>query len=341
MPRVNTQLTKLLNIDLPILSAPMAFASEADLASAVTGASAFGFMGAGFSSSQYLKQNIQIVRDKLRLPAGAPVPIGIGFIGWILEMTETSDDPRIEAILAEKPVAIWFAFGVDLGKYIAQVRRYDAKRDHKTIIFAQVSSVEDALKAANEWKVDVIVAEGTEAGGHGGSEAPPLLTLLQGVLRAVPNGPLVVATGGITTGSHIAALLTAGAAGVVLGTRFLFTHECIYSPKQKKVIVEAGIGSTVRTLAFDEVGRTMGWPPKHNGRAVANNIMKDVDEGLSLDERLKRFDESAKAGDSSRLVVWAGVGVGLTNKITTAAEVVKELSEEMVKALERASKLIV
>ncbi|KAG6855887.1 hypothetical protein H0H87_009710, partial [Tephrocybe sp. NHM501043] len=326
-------------VDLPIISAPMAFAAEADLASAVTAASAFGFMGAGFTPSAQLKSYFQVVRQKLGIAQGQPVPIGIGFISWILAMTESSDDPRIEAVLEEKPVAIWFAFGSDLGKYVAQVRAFDGKRDHKTIIFVMVNSVEDALRAANEWKVDVIVAQGVfhfeyilfrvidiapsgiEAGGHGGSEAPPLLSLLAAVKHAVPHGPLVVAAGGVSTGSQIAALLTMGADGVVLGTRFLFTEECIYPSEKKEACLKADLSltSTIRTLAFDDVGRTNGWPPKHDGRAINNQIMRDVEAGLDLDERRKLFDESAASGDTSRLIVWAGAGVGLTNSITSAA----------------------
>ncbi|KAG6865533.1 hypothetical protein C0991_001726 [Blastosporella zonata] len=340
----------------------MAFAAEADLASAVTAASAFGFMGAGFTSSAQLKSYFQVVRQKLGIAEGEPVPIGIGFIGWILEMTESSDDPRIEAILEEKPVAIWFAFGVDLGKYIAQVRAFDAKRDHKTIIFVMVNSAADALRAANEWKVDVIVAQGIEAGGHGGSEAPPLLSLLQAVKIAVPQGPSIVAAGGVSTGSQIAALLTMGADGVVLGTRFLFTTECIYPPEKKEACVNADLSlhSTVRTLAFDDVGRTNGWPPKHDGRAINNRIIQDVKDGLSLEERIKKFDESAASGDISRLIVWAGAGVGLTNSITSAAvsgvltfskfratsptqtfqEVVCDLSADLIAALRRGATLL-
>lgn len=160
---------------------------------------------------------------------------------------------------------------------------------------------------------------GIEAGGHGGSEAPPLLTLLQAILAALPNGPLVVAAGGVSSGKQVAALLTMGAAGVVLGTRFLFTDECIYSPAMKDVIVKTGIiDSTIRTLAFDEVGKTNFWPPKHDGRAIKNNIIQDVEEGLTLDQRLGRFAESAASGDSSRLIIWAGQGVGITDKITSA-----------------------
>jgi nitronate monooxygenase len=114
--------------------------------------------------------------------------------------------------------------------------------------------------------------------------------------------------------------LTLGASGVVFGTRFLFTQECIYSQDQKDALLQAGlIKSTRRTLAFDEVGRTMGWPPKHDGRALANNIIKDLDEGLTVEARVKRFDESTASGDKSRLIVWAGEGVGLTNHISSAS----------------------
>ena len=113
-----------------------------------------------FRTAQDIKADFKLVREAINLRDGHPVPIGIGFIGWILDITEASDDPRLEAILEEKPMAIWFAFGVNLAKYVEQVKVYDSKREHKTLIFVVVSSVEDALRAANEWKVDVIVVQG-------------------------------------------------------------------------------------------------------------------------------------------------------------------------------------
>ncbi len=143
--------------------------------------------------------------------------------------------------------------------------------------------------------------------------------MLSAVIAAVPeDGPLILAAGGIATGAQIASLLTLGASGVVLGTRFLFTHESGYSSVRKDVLVKAGLNATARGLMFDEVGRTMGWPDGINGRAIANGIWRDHDEGLGLDERLKRFDESSARGESERLVIWAGVGVGLTDKIQSA-----------------------
>ena len=81
---------------------------------------------AGFDSSESIRETFKVVREKLNIPKGKPVPFGVGIIGWILDMTEGSDDPRIPTILEEMPEAIWFAFG-DLGKYIKRVHEYDAK----------------------------------------------------------------------------------------------------------------------------------------------------------------------------------------------------------------------
>ena len=86
--------------------------------------------------------------------------MGVGLIGWILDNTEASDDPRINAVLDELPQALWFAFGVDLGRYIKQVHDYDAKRGRKTLIFVIVNTVEEAVRTTHEWKVDVLVAQG-------------------------------------------------------------------------------------------------------------------------------------------------------------------------------------
>ncbi|KAF5347425.1 hypothetical protein D9758_011268 [Tetrapyrgos nigripes] len=93
-------------------------------------------------------------------------------------------------------------------------------------------------------------------------------------------------------------------------------------------------------MAFDEVGRTMGWPDKCDGRALVNNIVMDLDEGLGLDARLKRFDESTASGDKSRLVVWAGEGVGLTNNISSASDVVRQLHKDAVSALKSGFQLV-
>ncbi len=155
----------------------MAFASTVGLISAVTLAGAFGFFGAGvcqlvvllrehtyvtpgFDTSEQLVNTLRAIRRDLNVPPDAPLPIGVGFISWVLKLTEGSDDPRLVRVLEELPKAIWFAFGDDLDDYIAQVRAYDGKRNFKTLIYVIVNSVEEALRATNEWKVDVLVVQG-------------------------------------------------------------------------------------------------------------------------------------------------------------------------------------
>jgi nitronate monooxygenase len=181
---------------------------------------------------------------------------------------------------------------------------------------------------------------GIEAGGHGGAKAPPLSSLLQAVLTAIPDGPVVIAAGGVSTGAQIAALLTQGAAGVVLGTRFLFTPECQYSSAMKEVLVSSDFNATERSLVFDEVNQTMGWPEGINGRAIANDIVRDYLEGAVLEERVKRHDESKAKGEKNRLVIWAGIGAGMTNELKSTTDVFNELHEETVKSLRAASHLL-
>ena len=110
---------------------------------------------------------MKALRDALHLPQGGPVPTAVGFLGWVLNKTEASDDPRIPSVLDELPAAVWFSFGDDLGKWIAQVRTHDEKRQqegrhpgHKTLVFVVASSVEEATRAMREWEADVIVVQG-------------------------------------------------------------------------------------------------------------------------------------------------------------------------------------
>ncbi|KAG9221161.1 hypothetical protein CCMSSC00406_0007335 [Pleurotus cornucopiae] len=298
----------------------------------------------GFDSSAQLKEYLTTARKSLSIPDGEPIPVGVGFIGWILDKTEASPDPRLPTVLAEKPAAIWLAFGASLAKYVRQIREFDAQRTdgHRTLIFMIVNDVEGALRAAGEWGVDVLVAQGIEAGGHGGSEALPLLSLVPAIRAAFPPGtcPPIVAAGGVSTGAQIAALLVLGASGVALGTRFLYTHESCYTKEMKEVLVDATWGATTRGLMFDEVNGTMGWPPKHNGRAIANRIVEDWEAGLALSARLERFEESKGKGEKDRLVIWAGVGVGMTDEIRALKDVFEELHSDAVKALRMSSSLL-
>lgn len=122
---------------------------------------------------------------------------------------------------------------------------------------------------------------GIESGGHGSSEAPPLNTLISSIISSFDSFPRslaasarktpIIAAGGLSTGHSIAPLLTQGAAGAVVGTRFLLASESFYTPAQRAALIAAKGTDTVRTMSFDEARGTTGWPKNVDGRGLRNS----------------------------------------------------------------------
>ena len=160
---------------------------------------------------------------------------------------------------------------------------------------------------------------GNESGGHGHGSAPPLLTLIPSILHCLRDGaPPLLAAGGLNNGCHVASVLALGAAGAVLGTRFLATSESLYTDAQKRALVAAKSESTIRTMAFDRARGTQEWPAGVDGRALYNNTVKDLDEGADIDVVREKFKKGVSEGDPDRMLVWAGTGVGLISDIKDA-----------------------
>ena len=132
------------------------------------------------------------------------------------------------------------------------------------------------------------------------------------------DGPPLLAAGGLSTGGHVASLLSLGASGVVLGTRFLMTEESLYNGVQKKMLVAANANSTVRTMAFDRARGTLDWPEGVDGRAIYNKTVKDVDDGVDVGIIRENFSKAIRDGDADRVLTWAGTGVELVTEIQTA-----------------------
>ncbi|KAH0836581.1 NPD-domain-containing protein [Lanmaoa asiatica] len=320
----------------------MAGASGGLLAAHVTAGGGFGFLSAGYRSAESLIDELSLARGLLQLTPSDPLPIGVGYLGWQLEQSTAKPEIMLSAALDNHVQAIWLAFGNNLKEWIKFIRNYDAehKRVCQTTIFVQVSSVEEALVASDEWKVDVLVAQGNESGGHGYHSSPPLFTLVTSILAVLPKGgPPLLAAGGLVTGSQIASFLVLGAAGAVLGTRFLMTPESLYSDAQKKALVVAKSDMTVRTMAFDRARGTLDWPAGVDGRGLYNNTVKDVESGVDIEGVKEKFKEGVRDGDPDRMLVWSGMGVGLVSEIKGAKEVVQELHDDILQRLKVASEL--
>ncbi|EIW79181.1 2-nitropropane dioxygenase [Coniophora puteana RWD-64-598 SS2] len=347
MPRITTSLTRLLGLKTPVVSAPMHGAATPALASQVFRSGGFGFLHPGTYDKQTVQQEIHQFRLLLDLPDDASLPVGIGFLVWRLE-EQAKANPEVskEAVLTaleNRVRAVWFSFGRNIGHWVRLVREHDASagRPHSTLIFVVVSSAEDALVATNEWKVDVLVAQGNEAGGHGKGAAPALLALVPAIVDALPeNGPVVVAAGGLANGRQIASVMALGAAGAVVGTRFLLATESAYQKTQKDAICQVVLGSTKRTMAFDELRGSLGWPAGIDGRGINNELVKDFDSGTDLDIVKAKLAAGTKEGDANRMVVWAGASAGLNRVVLNAKDIVQEIHQDILRTLIGTSALV-
>ncbi|EIN06178.1 NPD-domain-containing protein [Punctularia strigosozonata HHB-11173 SS5] len=314
----------------------MAGGTCARLAAAVTSAGGFGFIQTGYDPAEKFEKELFTAREILGTSRNEPLRIGVGFIGWILDERPELGRDLIPLALQNRVSALWFAFGADLRRWIQLARTAEAELGYgqQTPIFVQLSSPQEAVQAVEQWGADVIVAQGIEAGGHGSATAPPLLSLIPSTLAALRSAGLqdvpVLATGGLARGSQVAAVLALGADGAVLGTRFLLSHQSLYTDAQKKVLQEADATSTVRSMAFDYSRWTVGWPAGIDGRGVRNRAVEELEDGSKPEELRERYAEAVKEGRTDRAVVWSGQGVGLVSEVADASDIVRELHEEAV-----------
>jgi nitronate monooxygenase len=118
--------------------------------------------GAGYDDAQHLKNQLRTAQSALGPHSPISIPVGVGYLGWQLEK---HDSPAVELLsmaLEAHVKAVWFAFGSDLGRWVEFVRNHDRNVDngHRTLVFAQISTAEEAQQAISEWQVDALVAQG-------------------------------------------------------------------------------------------------------------------------------------------------------------------------------------
>ncbi|KAI0080167.1 NPD-domain-containing protein [Panus rudis PR-1116 ss-1] len=309
----------------------------------VTKGGGFAFLAAGYGGPQVIRQELSDVRALLEIPAADPLPVGVAYFGWKFEEPGHPVEDMLNAALEARVRAIWLSFGRDLGRWVEHTRRRvrDAGLIDNTLIFVLVNSLDEAMLAINEWKADVIVAQGIEAGGHGSNYAPPTFSLVSSILEKTPgNRPPIIAAGGLSNGSQVAAYLTLGASGAVLGTRFLLTPESPYTDGQKNALLSASADLSVRTLAFDHARNTLGWPEGIDGRGLRNEIVKDFDAGVDISNLREKVQEAVKSGNPGYMVTWAGLGVGDMTEIKPAKAIIRQLHEQIKESLQASALLI-
>lgn len=322
------------------------------LAVAVSRAGGIGFI-AGGSNLESLNESLKSVSSLLRSNNGATgsredagtLPIGVGFQLWGCDL-----NVAVAALAKHKPAVAWLFAPKrteDLAGWSEGLRR---ATNGETRIWVQVGSVAEARLAVQHAQPDVLVVQGSDAGGHGLAQSASVVSLVPEVLdmlEAVRRSEIpVLAAGGITEGRGVAAALALGASGVVMGTRFLAAQEAGVAKGWKEAIVRTQDGgqSTSRSTLCDRLKETKGWPACYDGRAVTNKAHADEGRGMPDAENVALYKtELAEGGGGSawgpegRMVTYAGTGVGLIRRIQPAAEIVSEVRSSTGLALRRAA----
>ena len=308
---ISTPLSALLGIKYPILSAPMDVIAGARLTSAVSGAGGFGILGGGYGERTWLEQETA----KLKRCA---VPFGIGFITWSL----AKQPDLLDIALNARPRAIMLSFG-DPQPFAPRVKAAGA------LLICQVQN-EDMARQALDAGADVLVAQGSEAGGHGASRTT--IDIVPAIVDLAAGRVPVVAAGGIADGRGLAAMMMLGAAGVLLGTRFYASVEADGAEEAKQRICAATSGNTVRSIIFD-LSRNNVWPAPFTGRCLINDharrwMGREVELLQNVRAVAAEYAAAKAAGNFDVAAVIAGEAVGLIHDVPTAAEIVGRIVTE-------------
>jgi nitronate monooxygenase/enoyl-[acyl-carrier protein] reductase II len=320
---LKTPLCDLYGIDVPIILAPMGSCTSAELAAAVSNEGGLGGIGSWFRPTAAIKRDIDVVKSLTNRHFA------------INHIPPTLDVEAFRHTLAARPRVISFALG-DPGDLIKQAH------DVGSLVMLQVTTVAQAIEAA-ERGVDVIVAQGGEAGGYGGTVST--MALVPQVVDAVAPIP-VVAAGGIYDGRGIAAALMLGAAGVNLGTRFIATQEAPVSDIWKHAIRDAKSEDAIKadvlndivplpgTGGFGTVLRSLRTPFLEEWNAKRDEARRDR-------ERLREHVVGThRIGHQHATLLTAGQTAGGISDIVTVAELMRRLVAETEAALARAPRLV-
>ncbi|KAI1313728.1 FMN-dependent 2-nitropropane dioxygenase [Xylaria venustula] len=344
-----------------VVSAPMAGITNPKLASEVVRAHGLGFIQGGrlfkpgCSTLSELEEQLTLARTLLPAEGNPgkqdsgppPLPVGVGFV-LFSECAGTHFGDTTAPILARhRPAAVWF-FAPDPDRPETLRRVIEGTRTAAAAsagvwnprIVVQVGTVAAARQAA-QLGADIIVAQGTEAGGHQFVRGAGLVSLLPEVKDLLhnefPDKEIAVwAAGGIADGRGVAAALALGAEAVVMGTRYMVAPESDAQDYKRAALLSASDGatSTVKSYVHDHVQNNFTWPTLYDGRALVHQSYHDSQSGMTIEENVARYKEASKKGDTSLMVTWSGSSVGLIKDAPPAAEITRQVRDEALKIID-------
>ncbi len=313
MAALSNRLTDALGIRHPIISAPMAFVAGGALAAAVSRAGGLGLIGGGYGDPEWIDE---------QFTAASGERVGVGFITW----SAMQNPAVVVTALQRKPSAVMLSFG-DPMTFAADVRAAGA------VLICQCQNLEH-VQVAVDAQADVVVAQGSEAGGHGGLDRGTftLVPEVADLLARTSPDTLLVAAGGVADGRGLAAALALGADGVLVGTRFCAAEESLVKPLHKQAIIESNGDATLRTHLPD-IARGLPWPQEFTARIQRNgfvNRWRDRESELAehIDVEGPRYLQAVADGDPENTAVWFGEAAGLIDAVEPAATIVERMVTE-------------
>jgi nitronate monooxygenase len=324
---MKTRLTESFGIQHPILSAPMAFISGGKLAAAVSAAGGLGFIGGGYCGT--LGGDLDFAAE---VAQARVQKFGIGFITWALQQNPV----LLDEMLAASPCAVFLSFG-EPQPFAEKIKHSGAK------LICQVQTmrhVDQAMAAG----ADAIVAQGAEAGGHGGSRSTTSFVpeVADHLARHSP-ATLLLAAGGIADGRGLAAALMLGADGVVVGTRFWASAEALTPAAASELALRAGGDDTVRTKALDAL-RGVAWPAEFSFRVLKNQLTaqwagRESEALAAFGSLAEVYAQARQRQDFDTLAVVVGECVGLIKDRTRAASLIAAMVSQAEALLGRGARL--
>lgn len=320
---MKTKLTQLLNIDFPMIMAPMFLVTnEAMLIAAMNS----GIAGS-FPTLNYRKEGeLERLLDNLNSEKSRLTVAGTYGVNLIVQKTNPLYEKHLK-LCVEKKVPFYITSLGSPREVIEQAHSYGAK------VFCDVTNLEHAQKCF-DLKCDGFIAVGQGAGGHAGPN--PLQILIPALHKKFPATP-VIAAGGIANGAGILSMLTLGAAGVSIGTRFIASIEAsvsndyknsIVASKMNDIVLTEKISGTPCTIINTPFAKKIGYKQNWLERSLSNNsrTKKYFKMWVQL-SGMKKLEKSVKPGNYDSL--WcAGQSVELIDDILTCSEIVDRMKNE-------------
>ena len=302
---LSTPWSRSFGLRVPIVNAPMGGVAGGRLAAAVTAAGGLGMVGMGSDGTR------ELLKTQLRHVRGA---FGIGLVDWV---TRTQAG-LLEEALAARPALLSVSFGTDWS-WVTDA--HDAGIPTVTQVYDDVGA-----RRAVDAGVDILVARGSEGGGHGEVKLATL-PLLDTVLDALDGSPVpVLAGGGVASPRSLAAVLAAGASGAWVGTRLAACREALTGDGSRRALIAARSTDTAVTRVFD-VAKGLPWPARFPSRVLVNDFVarwtgsEDALDATACDELA-----AAMAADGRRIApVDAGQGVGMIGDDASVGEVIERM----------------